>query len=401
MVEVTELGELCDFIRGVTFDKAEATDYPREGALPVLRAGNIGRELNTQTDLVWVSGKRISLEQKLRKDDVAICMSSGSPEVVGKTARVRQDFNGSIGSFCGIIRPKLADEAAMVAYFFQSEMFRKYRDDIARGANIQNLRFSQFEEIRVPRPENSQRLAALLDKADHLRRTRRYAQQLSDTFLQSVFLEMFGDPATNPKGWDIVAIEEALSKRRAGTQSGPFGSSLKRHEYVAEWIPVWGINNVKPNEFIEDEPLYITAAKYQQLTTYSVEVGDILISRAGTTGRMCVARPMQSPSIIGTNLVRVSLNCAKIGSDYFTALFTYLPNRVGSLRTSGDENAYSFLNPSNLRQLRIPLPPHALQEQFAQVVRRTERLRGQQREAARQAEHLFQTLLARAFRGEA
>ncbi len=291
---------------------------------------------------------------------------------------------------------------AFLKHWLDSDEFRGQISRRVTGSAQQNFGPSHLNELYIslpPLPEQ-QRLAAILDKADHLRRTRRYAHQLSDTFLQSVFWEMFGDPATNPKGWDIVTVEETLSKSRSGTQSGPFGSSLKRHEYVADGIPVWGINNVKPNEFIEDEPLYITAAKYQQLTNYSVEVGDILISRAGTTGRMCVARPIQSPSIIGTNLVRVSLDYGKMVPDYFTALFTYLPDRVGSLRTSDDENAYSFLNPSNLRLLRVPLPPLALQKQFAHVVWRTRHLQRRQQEAARQSEHLFQTLLFRAFRGE-
>ena len=59
-----------------------------------------------------------------------------------------------------------------------------------------------------------------------------------------------------------------------------------------------------------------------------------------------------------------------------------------------------IITKSKFEDLLLIKPPLALQEQFAQVVRRTERLRGQQREAARQADHLFQTLLARAFRGE-
>lgn len=70
------------------------------------------------------------------------------------------------------------------------------------------------------------------------------------------------------------------------------------------------------------------------------------------------------------------------------------------MRASSDEGAYSFINTTVLKSLRIPLPPLLLQEKFAQIVQKIERLRTQQREAERQAEHLFQTLLHRAFRGE-
>ncbi len=85
---------------------------------------------------------------------------------------------------------------------------------------------------------------------------------------------------------------------------------------------------------------------------------------------------------------------------YFTSLFTYFGERVGRLRMNDDEGAYSFMNPSILRTVEIPLPPMDLQLQFVHVTRKVDQLRAHQREAERQAEHLFQTLLHRAFSGE-
>jgi type I restriction enzyme, S subunit len=211
---------------------------------------------------------------------------------------------------------------------------------------------------------------------------------------------MFCGPATNPMRWNIQVVEDLLSLDRKGTQCGPFGSLLKRHEYTESGIPVWGIDNVKHNKFIEKGSLFVSNQKFSELKNFSIESGDILISRAGTTGRMCVARPIQSPSIIGTNLIKISLNQLDILPDYFSALFSYCQGRIGQLRASSDDDAYSFINTSALKSLRIPLPPISLQEKFAQVVQKYDRLRTQQREATHQAEHLFQTTLHRAFQGE-
>jgi type I restriction enzyme S subunit len=112
-----------------------------------------------------------------------------------------------------------------------------------------------------------------------------------EDLLKSIFLDTFGDPVNNPKGFWIDAIGYHLSKTRAGTQSGPFGSGLKKHEYVSEGIPVWGVDNVQQNHFVPHAKLFITDGKYQQLSRYSVRSGDVLISRAGTVGRMCIAAP--------------------------------------------------------------------------------------------------------------
>ena len=267
------------------------------------------------------------------------------------------------------------------------------------GANLPRLDPKLLAEYEIPLPPltEQKRIASLLARADRLRTLRRTAHDLGESLLQSVFLEMFGDPGTNPKKWDVSPIEDLLSKTRNGTQTGPFGSSLKRHEYVAEGIPVWGINNLGENKFIEDEPLYITEEKFKQLQNYTVEDGDIFVSRAGTVGRMCVAYPSVRPSIIGTNLVRISLDFSIMKPEYFTALFSYFGSRFASLKMTDDENSYSFINPSVLRMMRIPVPPLSLQEEFAGVVARVESLRGRMSEAGRQVEGLFESLLSESF----
>src|SRR5438093_425767 len=90
-----KLDEVCEFVRGVTFDKSDATTSERSETLPILRAGNIADQLKLSEDLVWVSASCVSKEQLFRVGDIAICMSSGSPAVVGKTAQLREAWRGS------------------------------------------------------------------------------------------------------------------------------------------------------------------------------------------------------------------------------------------------------------------------------------------------------------------
>ncbi len=201
------------------------------------------------------------------------------------------------------------DRTYLWAYLHTSE-FVDWASSQVSGANLPRLDPKLLADHPIPFPPlpEQRRIAALLAKADRLRRLRRNALELGEGFLQAVFLEMFGDPGSNPKGWKYSQLVELLSKDRKGLQTGPFGSSLKRHEYVKEGIPVWGIENLGNNEFIETGSLFITPYKFSDLKNYSVHKGDILISRAGTVGRMCVAHPSRNPSIIGTNLIRLSLD---------------------------------------------------------------------------------------------
>ena len=146
-----KLGEVASVIRGVSFDKQDASDKLQHGYLPILRAGNIGDFLDTDHDLVWVPETRITEQQRLRPGDVAICMSSGSPQVVGKSAQLNKEWHGSVGAFCAIIRFRTVN-SRFGALFLLSLAFLAWRDGQAKGANIQNLRKAELEHLHVPVP---------------------------------------------------------------------------------------------------------------------------------------------------------------------------------------------------------------------------------------------------------
>ena len=271
-----------------------------------------------------------------------------------------------------------------------------------RGATFKEISKKIVEELQIPLPplDEQKRIAGVLDAADALRAKRREALAQLDMLLQSAFLDMFGDPVTNSRGWHVGPLEDYFSKTRTGTCCGPFGSALKKREYVEDGVPVWGIDNVKPNQFVQNRSLFITPAKFAQLRRYSVESGDILISRAGTVGRMCVATPTVEQSIVGTNLIRLTLDPEAISPVYFASLFTFCGARLPGLRASGDDRAYSFLNTTRLKSLVVPLPPLDLQLGFAAIVESVEQQKASQRAHLAELDTLFASLQSRAFRGE-
>ena len=279
-----------------------------------------------------------------------------------------------------------------------SPAFVAWASHSVSGANLPRLDpelLQEYEFVLPPLPEQ-RRIAGLLELADRLRRTRRYTLELSDTFLPAAFLEIFGDPAMNPKGFPTESVGSVFSKQREGAKCGPFGTALKKQEYVPDGIPVWTMENVGQNEFQEEGCLYITPPKYDELKAYDAQNGDILVSRAGTVGRMAVVRTKYPRSIIHSNIIRLSLDPALCLPVYFSVLMTYFASRVGRLKR-GQEDAYTFMNTSRLAEIQILLPPFPVQQKFAALVERHERLRAVQRESLRQAEHLFQSLLHQSF----
>lgn len=149
----TPLLSICDKIRGVSYKKSEVQNHASSNYLPILRANNISNDGLNFNDLVYAPQRRISKAQKLIIGDVVVAMSSGSKKVVGKTAQLKEDWEGSFGAFCGVLRPsKKVVNPYYFGYFFNSPNYRSYISKISTGTNINNLKNEHFENIEFPLP---------------------------------------------------------------------------------------------------------------------------------------------------------------------------------------------------------------------------------------------------------
>ena len=138
-------------IRGVSYKKGEASTTPGDGLVPLLRANNIAESLRFE-DLQYVPRSCVSDDQLLRPGDVVVAMSSGSRRVVGKAARLPAAWHGTFGAFCAVLRPNEAVEPAYFALYFQTVEYRRAISDAAAGTNINNVKRSHFDELRLPLP---------------------------------------------------------------------------------------------------------------------------------------------------------------------------------------------------------------------------------------------------------
>lgn len=206
----SNLSELCLFIRGVTFGKSDGKPSSFKDSIPVLRAGNIQEKLDIENDLVFIPNRLVQEEQLLQHKDIVICLSSGSAHLVGKTAQLDSDFSGTIGAFCGIVRPKNQATAEFLKLWFRSDAFWELRDSLVDGASIQNLKFSQLEnkKIKIPVEEQelldfSRDLQSQLTHVEVMRQAtlkqKEAAKALQSTILREVFPWRVGESL--PSGW--------------------------------------------------------------------------------------------------------------------------------------------------------------------------------------------------------
>ncbi|HDY8155690.1 TPA: restriction endonuclease subunit S [Vibrio vulnificus] len=397
--EKRKLSDVATLIRGVTFAKAEGVDRPDNGRVPVIRAGSIQKTLLVNDGQIWVPQEKVKPHQLIKENDILMCTSSGSSDLVGKCAKSDADYDVSFGAFCAGIRPDLAKVSPSYLYHFLcSPTFKNWTRN-SSGANIKNIRASELAEFEIPLPplDEQKRIAAILDKADAIRQKRKQAIALADEFLRSVFLEMFGDPVTNPKEWEVKNLSDFYVDSKNGTKCGPFGSALKKEEFVETGIPVWNMDNISLNGVFFDSPkLWITPEKYEEISSYSVEHGDVIISRAGTVGKMGVVRSVHEKSLISTNLIRVRFS-EQLLPEYFVALMTYCRGRVGRLKT-GPDGSFTHMNTGILDKLEFPYPPLPLQQKFVQILDDVNAYIEKQED--KKIETLFASLSQKAFSGQ-
>ena len=287
-----------------------------------------------------------------------------------------------------------------LCYALNSDLVASQLTRMARGAIMEGLNTTILRECSIPLSEMTEqrRVAARLEEADRLRSTRRYALELTDTFLPAAFLELFGDPVKNPRGFDYVELEDDLECIESGFSpvcEGP-------RESVNEWA-ILGLGAVTTGIFkpAENKRLPDDVPPRPEL---EVHHGDVLVTRKNTYGLVAACALVRTPPqrlLLPDTIFRFRLKrSSRLSPVFLWGLFSFpsFRKRVQGL-ASGSAGSMPGISKNKFMSVNCPVPPLPLQQKFAALVERVECLRAVQREALRQAEHLFASLLHGAFSG--
>jgi type I restriction enzyme S subunit len=276
-------------------------------------------------------------------------------------------------------------------YHFLSTYVHKLRE-MSIGGVIKYIKLNYLTDALIPLPPlpEQKRIAAILDKADAIRRKRQQAVKLTEELLRSVFLDMFGDPVTNPKGWPQAPIKEFGTVLTGNTPS------REKPEYYGEkieWIKSDNINT--PYH-------YLTEAR-ERLSDVGEKVGRIV--PAGSILVTCIAG---SPDCIGN----VALSNRTVAfnqqinaiSPFETVDSFYLYSQIlvakKLIQGESTESMKGMVSKGKFENILLIKPPIELQKQFGCVFMKLEALSNKNDKAFSNSDSLFTFLLQQAFRGE-
>ncbi len=362
------------------------TPFVRAGSLPALVSGASESTLEHIRD-------DVAKEHRLRKfpPNTVVFAKSGMSATKGHVYRLRGD-----AYVVNHLAALLPDDEVSPEYLEHSlRVFSPV--GLIQDAAYPSIRLSEVGGMTIPLPPlpEQKRIAAILDKADAIRRRRREALRLTGDFLRALFLEMFGDLDE----WAMQTVDTMLADKPNAIRTGPFGSQLLHSEFVDTGIAVLGIDNAVHNEFRWGKSRFITPEKYAQLQRYTVHPGDLIITIMGTVGR-CAVVPTDIPPAINTkHLCCLTLDWSKCLPDFLHAYFLFHPVAHRHLRQSCKGAIMDGLNMGVIKSLPVPLVPVPLQQRFKEIAGRLKLTAGRASTHAVEAEGLFQSLQQRAFTG--
>jgi type I restriction enzyme, S subunit len=435
--------DLFSSIRGVSYDKSEASDLPMKGLVPILRANNISNGQIITDDLVYVPSRYVSPDQYLRDGDLLIAASSGSRSVVGKAARASERHaQFAFGAFCTVARPRCNEFSLWLSSYMHSLAYREYVERVALGININNLRGSDLKAMPVPiAPLREQRriVGIITSLAEKSKRSRdqldHVLPRLMEKYKQSILTAAFRGELT--RNWrhlhpDKKTVEPILRDiRKAHHETYPLiTKSEEIFELPASWAwtaaeeivepgceIVYGIVQPGPrlasgipyvrgtdieNGRIKIDQLLFTSEKIaKKYARASLQGGDVLLGIIRATKVAIVPDELTGANITqGTARFRPS---SAIKTKFLarwlesTQAQNWLHSKYRGIDMPG-------LNLRDVRRLPVPLAPIDEQREITVCIDTAfdwiDRLGSEASNARKLIDHLDQAVLAKAFLGK-
>lgn len=392
LVQRIKLGDLSQLVTKGTTPTSVGLSFSDSG-VPFLRIQNLNNKSISLKDVLFIDADaHKALKRSVIKPGDLLITIAGS---IGKVAIVPNNFPE-----CN------CNQAIAIIRFDNSKLHHEYlfhwlhtHDALQQitgkkvTATISNLSLGQIKNLEIPLPPlaEQKQIAAILDAADSLRQKDQQLLEHYTALSQSLFLEMFGEPISNPGKWTKVPLEELVSRVIDCPHSTP--------KWTENGVVAVRTSNLTRGGWSWEDKRFVSEQEFHERSKRAyVSAGDIILSREGTIGVAAIVTD-EMKICLGQRLVQLIPNLDTANNYYLLHLLLYelAPERIGKVMVGATSK---HLNVKELRSLRMIAPPLERQNQFAERITIIEQQKQQAQANLEKSEALFNSLLQRAFTGE-
>lgn len=388
--QTIELGQIAASVDyGVTASASQQPIGPKFLRITDIQNGSVDWE-----QVPWCQcDLRSATDSRLLPGDIVFARTGAT---TGKSFLIREcPPNTVFASYLIRVRLGSGADSKYVHQFFQTPDYWEQVTRSARGVAQPGVNASTLKVLKVPLPAiaEQRRIAAILDKVNELRAKRRAALAQFDTLTRSIFFDLFGDPATNPKGWPTSSLASLVSEGDTINYGvvQPGGD-------LDDGVPLIRVGDLLEGRVNHQSLKKIASAIEANYKRSRLRGNEILVSCVGSIGVIALADESVKGFNIARAVARIPLGkavnrmfiAAYLKTDFVQHYFT------NELRTVSQPT----LNIKQLSETLVILPPLALQMEFDRRVAAVEKLKAAHRASLAEVEALFASLQHRAFRGE-
>jgi type I restriction enzyme S subunit len=383
------LGDICDVRDGTH----ESPKYIEEG-YPLITSKNLtenGLSFEKVSFISKADHDAIEKRSAVADGDILYGMigTVGNPVIV-KKERVFSVKNVAIFKF---IEESLISNKYLF-YVLSSDFVARQIGKESKGGTQKFVSLKVLRGLKIPLPplETQKKIAAVLERADQLRKDCQQMEQELNSLAQSVFIDMFGDPVTNSKGWEKKELLSLCSKVTDGTHQSP--------EWAETGVPFLFISNVRNGKVNFDTGKYITRRCYEELTrTSPIEVDDILYTTVGSYGHVALVKDSFPDFCFQRHIAHIKPNPNKIIPEFlYYQLQTSGVRHLADLAVKGI--AQKTLNLKDLKQFELIVPPEDKQLELIRYMKHQYMALTDIEGMKVEHEMLFNSLMQKAFKGE-
>lgn len=385
------LSEVCSFRHGGTPSKSNASFWG--GQIPWISPKDMKMSLLTSSqDSITADGVEGSAASVVPEGSILVVARSGILAHTLPVAKAGRPlaFNQDIKAIQVTSDKVLSD---FVYWFLRGKEPEVLSRGVKKGATVHSLQSGYLERLAIPLLALSEqrRIVDLLSRAENIVRMRKEAEAKAKEIIPALFLDMFGDPGRNPKGWAISSIGDVIHAAEYGTSTKATSENIG--------VPMIRMGNVNVEGRLSLDDLKYVVLSDGEREKYALRPGDILFNRTNSkdlVGKTGMWRSDKG-AVAASYFIRIRVDEESVSPDFLWAFMNSKQMKKSLFGMARGAIGQSNINAQELRGIAIPIPPIRMQRHFGEKVVELLELEVQQSRATAQADQAFQSLLAGVF----